>query len=144
MLIPSLSGSDITTMAALWEQSSGTGVAKAKRVTPNGVPGGALVYNTTTDKIQVRNTANSFRDLSSSSSSTQTITSGDTEVVFNDVPTWANKIQRKYRKHTRTIIFLNISPTNTGGNTHFRVQLGTSSSFISADYENRIKSSLQL
>ena len=64
MLIPSLSGSDITTMATLWEQSSGTGVAKAKRVTPNGVPGGALVYNSTTDHVQVRDTANSFRNLS--------------------------------------------------------------------------------
>ena len=65
MLIPSLSGSDITTMAALWQQTSGIGTAKAKRVTPNGVPGGALVYNTTTDTIQVRDTANSFRTLGS-------------------------------------------------------------------------------
>ncbi len=63
MLIPSLSQSDINTMATLWEQSSGTGVAKAKRVTPNGIPGGALVYNSTTDKVQVRDTANSFRNL---------------------------------------------------------------------------------
>ena len=39
-------------MAALWEQSSGTGVAKAKESVPNGVPGGALVYNTTTDKFK--------------------------------------------------------------------------------------------
>lgn len=128
MLIPSLSGSDIATMAALWEQNSGTGVAKAKRVTPNGVPGGALVYNTTTDKIQVRNTANSFRDLYSSvSSSIQTITSGDTEVVFNDVPAWANKI---------TIVYLNVSHAHTPGNKHFRVQLGTSSSFITSNYDS--------
>ena len=65
MLIPSLSESEITTMASLWQQSSGTGVAKAKRVTPAGVPGGALVYNTTKDQIQVRDTANSFRTLGS-------------------------------------------------------------------------------
>ena len=65
MLIPSLSQSDINTMATLWEQSSGTGVAKAKRVTPDGVPGGALLYNTTTNTIQVRDTANSFRTLGS-------------------------------------------------------------------------------
>ena len=64
MLIPSLSGTDITTMAALWQQTSGIGTAKAKRVTPSGVPGGALVYNTTADQIQVRDTASTFRNLS--------------------------------------------------------------------------------
>ena len=41
-----------------------------KRLTPDGVPGGALLYNTTTDKIQVRNTASTFADVSSSLLST--------------------------------------------------------------------------
>ena len=124
---PSLTQSEINLMQSLWQTPGATGHNESKTVTPDGVVPGGIVYNKTTDKIQQRSTASTFRDLSSSSSSTQTITNNDTEVVFNDVPTWANKI---------TIIFLNISPTNTGGNTHFRVQLGTSSSFITANYDS--------
>ena len=68
MLLPSLSSTDIATMAGMYQNANdaaddNNGVRNAKRLTPDGVPGGALLYNTTTDKIQVRNTASTFRNL---------------------------------------------------------------------------------
>jgi len=70
MLLPSLSSTDIATMAGMYQNASdaaddNNGVRNAKRLTPDGVPGGALLYNTTTDQIQVRDTASSFRTLGS-------------------------------------------------------------------------------
>ena len=64
VILPSLSDADVNIVSNLWQASSGFGTADSKKITPNGVPGGALLYNTTKDKIQVRNTASSFRNLS--------------------------------------------------------------------------------
>jgi hypothetical protein len=64
VILPSLSQTDVTIVANLWDTPTGTGYTAARKVTPSGVPGGALLYNTTKDKIQVRNTASSFRNLS--------------------------------------------------------------------------------
>ena len=64
VILPSLSDTDVTIVANLWQASSGFGTVDAKKITPSGVPGGALLYNSTTDRIQVRNTASSFRNLS--------------------------------------------------------------------------------
>ena len=144
MLLPSLSSTDITTMAGMYQNANDAadddnGVRNAKRLTPDGVPGGALLYNTTTDRIQVRNTASTFRDLSSSLLSTaKTTTNNQTTVTFNDVPTWANKIT----------IMLNSIGT---GNDIFRVRLGTAGGIITGsgsgntagDYESKtVKSGL--
>ena len=125
---PSLTQAEIDIMATLPGTPTATGHAGSKLVTPDGIVPGAIIYNKTTDQIQVGASTNTFRNINSQYSDTQTITSGDTEVVFNDVPTWANKI---------TILFLNISHTHTPGNKHFRVQLGTSSSFITSNYDSK-------
>lgn len=61
---PSLSQSDINIVSNLWQASSGFGTGTAKKITPYGVVPGAIVHNTTTDTIQVRNTSSSFRNLS--------------------------------------------------------------------------------
>jgi len=125
---PSLTQSEIDIMQDLWNTPTGTGYTAANKVTPNGLVPGGIVYNKTTDKIQQRSTASTFRDLSSSSSSVQTIGVGVSEVVFNDVPAWADKI---------TIIFLNISCTSSAGlDRHFRVQLGTSSGIVTTNYDS--------
>jgi len=124
---PSLTQSEIDIMQDLWNTPTGTGYTAANKVTPNGLVPGGIVYNKTTDKIQQRSTASTFRDLSSSSSSVQTIGVGVSEVVFNDVPAWADKI---------TIIFLNISCTSSGLDRHFRVQLGTSSGIVTTNYDS--------
>lgn len=61
---PSLTEDEISTVSNLWQSTTDTGRDQAKKVTPNGLVPGGLVYNSTTDKIQVRNTASSFRNLS--------------------------------------------------------------------------------
>lgn len=64
---PSLSQSDIDVMADLWNpatSSSLTGHEQSKKVTSTGVVPGAIVHNKTTDTVQVRNSASSFRNLS--------------------------------------------------------------------------------
>jgi hypothetical protein len=61
---PSLTEDEISTVSNLWQSSTDTGRDQAKKVTPLGLVPGGLVYNSTTDKIQVRNTASSFRNLS--------------------------------------------------------------------------------
>jgi len=64
---PSLSQSDIDVMADLWNpatSSSLTGHEQSKKVTSTGVVPGAIVHNRTTDTIQVRDGASSFRNLS--------------------------------------------------------------------------------
>ena len=128
---PSLTQSEIDIMQDLWNTPTGIGYTAANKVTPNGLVPGAIVYNKTTDKIQQRSTASTFRDLSSSSSSSvQTIGVGVTDVVFNDVPAWAEKI---------TIVYLNVSHTASAIvplTAHFRVQLGTSSGFITSGYDS--------
>lgn len=63
---PSLTQSEINLMQSLWQTPGATGHAQSKKVTPSGIVPGALIYNKTTDKIQVRNTANSFRNLENS------------------------------------------------------------------------------
>jgi len=61
---PSLSQGDIDIVSNLWQASSGFGTATAKKITPGGVVPGAIVHNQTTDTIQVRDTASTFRNLS--------------------------------------------------------------------------------
>jgi len=64
VILPSLSDADVNIVSNLWDTPTGTGYTAARKVTPSGVPGGALLYNSTRDTIQVRNTASSFRNLS--------------------------------------------------------------------------------
>ena len=61
---PSLTLSEINIMQSLWETPTGTGYAQSKLVTPDGIVPGAIIHNKTTDQIQVRNTANTFRNIS--------------------------------------------------------------------------------
>ena len=61
---PSLSQDDIDIVSNLWQASSGFGTATAKKITPGGVVPGAIVHNRTTDKIQVRESEASFKNLS--------------------------------------------------------------------------------
>ena len=125
---PSLTQSEINIMQSLWETPTGTGHVQSKKVTPTGLVPGAIIHNKTTDQIQVRASANTFRNINSQYTSTQTITNGDSTVTFNDVPAWANKI---------TILFLNIQAgAGVGVGRHFKVQLGTSSSFITSNYDS--------
>lgn len=67
MILPTLTQTDINIVKNLWDDNvydtNQAGHDNAKRLTPDGVPGGALVYNSTTDQIQVRDTASSFRNL---------------------------------------------------------------------------------
>ena len=119
---PSLTQSEIDIVATLHETPTRTGYAQSKLVTPDGIVPGAIIYNKTTDQIQVGASTNTFRNINLQYTDTQTINNGDTEVVFNDVPAWANKI---------TILFLDISHSESTQK-HFRVQLGTSSSFMAA------------
>ena len=105
-ILPTLTSSEIDIVKNLWDDNvydtNQAGHDNAKRLTPEGIPKGAILYNTTADKIQVRNTANSFRDVPSSLLSTaQTISNGTTQVTFSDVPAWAKKI---------TIMFSHVDP----------------------------------
>ena len=61
---PSLSQDQIDVVANLWQNPTGFGTAQAKKVTPNGLVPGAIIHNATRDKIQVRESASSFRNLS--------------------------------------------------------------------------------
>ena len=61
---PSLSQDEIDIVSNLWQASSGFGTATAKKITPGGVVPGAIVHNRTTDKIQVRESEASFKNLS--------------------------------------------------------------------------------
>ena len=124
-ILPSLSQSDINIMGDLWNPSTSstlTGHVQSKKVTPNGIPGGALIYNTTTDKVQVRSTASTFGDVSYSLLSTPQTTTSGTEFEFTDVPSWAKKI---------TVMFLGVS---LDGTQHYEIQLGTSSGYITSNY----------
>ena len=96
MILPTLDQTSINIVQGLWKtaNSGNQGHDNANRLTPAGVPPGAILYNSTTDKIQVRNTADSFRDVSSSLLSTaQTCSSSNTEYVFDDVPAQLKKLQ---------------------------------------------------
>ena len=64
VILPSLSQTDVTIVANLWDTPTGTGYTAARKVTPSGVPGGALLYNSTRDTIQVGHGTDSFRNLS--------------------------------------------------------------------------------
>ena len=61
---PSLSQDEIDIVSNLWQASSGFGTVTAKKITPGGVVPGAIVHNRTTDKIQVRESEASFKNLS--------------------------------------------------------------------------------
>lgn len=67
LIPPSLSQSEIDIMSDLWNPSTSsslTGHLQSKIVTPTGVIPGSIVYNSTVDELQVRNSASSFRNLS--------------------------------------------------------------------------------
>ena len=119
---PSLTQSEIDLVSNLWNTPGALGHNDANKVTPDGLVPGALIYNKTTDTIQVRDTANSFRDLSSSLLSTEQTTTSGTEFEFADVPAWAKKI---------TVMF---SGVTLSGNNHFKIQLGTSSTYVQSNY----------
>ena len=61
---PSLTETQINVVSNLWQNPAGFGTVVSRKVTPNGLVPGGLLYNSTRDKIQVRNTASSFRNLS--------------------------------------------------------------------------------
>ena len=61
---PSLTETQISVVSNLWQNPSGFGTITSRKVTPNGLVPGGLVYNSSRDKIQIRNTASSFRNLS--------------------------------------------------------------------------------
>ncbi len=61
---PSLTQSELDIVSTLWATSTRTGYTTARRVTPNGVPPGAIVHNRTTNSVQVGYGTNSFRNLS--------------------------------------------------------------------------------
>ena len=61
---PSLTEDEISTVSNLWQSTTDTGRDQAKKVTPNGLVPGGLVYNSSRDAVQIRNTASSFRNLS--------------------------------------------------------------------------------
>ena len=64
---PSLSQNDINIMSDLWNPSTSsnlTGHVQARKVTPNGLIPGSIVYNKTTDELQVSNGQSSFRNIS--------------------------------------------------------------------------------
>ena len=122
-ILPTLTSSEIDIVKNLWDDNvydtNQAGHDNAKRLTPYGVPQGAILYNSTTDHVQVRNTANSFRDVSSSLlSTTYEVTSNVAQIVFSDVPAWAKKI---------TIMFQNLHPQLVTGGCQLRVRLGTGS-----------------
>lgn len=57
---PSMPQSDLDVVRNLWQNTTGFGTELAKKVTPNGVPKGSLVYNETSEEIQVAINANTF------------------------------------------------------------------------------------
>ena len=61
---PSLTQSEINLMQSLWQTPGATGHNESKKVTPDGIVPGAIVYNKTTDTIQVGASTNTFRNLS--------------------------------------------------------------------------------
>jgi hypothetical protein len=61
---PSLTETQISVVSNLWQNPSGFGTVLSRKVTPNGLVPGGLVYNSSRDNIQIRNTASSFRNLS--------------------------------------------------------------------------------
>ena len=64
VILPSLSDADVNIVANLWNTPANTGHSDSKKTTPDGIPGGALLYNSTRDTIQVGHGTDSFRNLS--------------------------------------------------------------------------------
>lgn len=115
---PSLTQDEIDIVANLWQASSGIGTEQARKVTPDGIVPGALVYNKTTDKLQIRSTSSTFTDLVSAGAGTSSVlstpeTASGSTVSFTDVPSWATSI---------TVMFLGVSMSGTD---HILIQLGT-------------------
>jgi len=61
---PSLTENEISVVSNLWQNPTGFGTVQARNVTPDGLIPGGLVYNSSRDAVQIRNTASSFRNLS--------------------------------------------------------------------------------
>ena len=61
---PSLTETQISVVSNLWQNPTGFGTVTSRKVTPDGLVPGGLVYNSSRDTIQIRNTASSFRNLS--------------------------------------------------------------------------------
>ena len=66
MILPTLDQASINIVQGLWKtaNSGNQGHRNVAKITPTGVPAGAILYNSSIDKIQVRDTAESFRNLS--------------------------------------------------------------------------------
>ena len=63
VILPSLSQTDVTIVANLWDTPTGTGYTAARKVTPSGVPGGALLYNTTNERIEIGTGSSEFSGI---------------------------------------------------------------------------------
>ena len=136
VVLPSLSQDDLDIVSNLWDRDATGNVTinddneeeyrlghpNARQSTPYGVPPGSVVYNSTIGRVQVRDTANSFRDLEYSATlSTPQSTTNQTVREFTDVPSWAKRI---------TVMFRRVS---VDGNNPLKVQLGTSSSYFTTN-----------
>ena len=66
---PSLTQSELDIVSTLWNSPTRTGYGTARRVTPNGVPPGALVYNKTVGQLQIGIGSTSFVGLATIGSS---------------------------------------------------------------------------
>ena len=63
VILPSLSDTDVNIVANLWDTSTGTGYTAARKVTPDGVPRGALLYNTTNERIEIGTGSSEFSGI---------------------------------------------------------------------------------
>ena len=63
VILPSLSQTDVTIVANLWDTPTGIGYTAARKVTPAGVPGGALLYNTTNERIEIGTASKEFSGI---------------------------------------------------------------------------------
>ena len=63
VILPSLSDTDVNIVANLWDTSTGTGYTAARKVTPDCVPRGALLYNTTNERIEIGTGSSEFSGI---------------------------------------------------------------------------------
>ena len=63
VILPSLSDTNVTIVANLWDTPTGIGYTAARKVTPAGVPKGALLYNTTNERIEIGTASKEFSGI---------------------------------------------------------------------------------
>ena len=143
MILPSLTQDEINIVGNLWKPTSvGLGTVKARQVTPNGVPKGAVVYNTTTDQVQVRNTADSFKNVnpfiacgrvhvnypgnSNTSSLTNMSYVSSTNPQLTEIFTFTNAVSGGYFVLVTNMIATPY-PDQTANYVHFKYSVGSQS-----------------